>query len=55
MASTAMITIGPSSTIGVAWLFANDPPNLPDSSTTRYTDRMTMAVVDTASAEEHAS
>jgi hypothetical protein len=50
-----MITIEPSSTMNAAWLFANAPPNPPDSSTTRYTDRMTMAVVDIASAEEHAS
>lgn len=50
-----MITIEPSSTINVAWLFANAPPNPPDSSMTRYSDRMKMAIVDTANAEEDVS
>ena len=55
IASTAMITIGPSSTINVAWLFASAPPNPPDSSMTRYKDRMKMAIVDTASAVKDVS
>jgi hypothetical protein len=50
-----MITIGPSSTMNVAWLFANAPPNPPDSSITRYSDRMKMVIVDTTSAEEDVS
>jgi hypothetical protein len=50
-----MITIGPSSTINVAWLLARAPPNPPESSTTRYSDRMKIAIVDTASAEESVS
>ena len=50
-----MITIGPSNAINVAWLFASAPPNPADSSITRYSDRMKMAMVDTASAEEDVS
>lgn len=55
IASIAKITDGPSSTMNNASLFAKAPPKPPESSTTRYTDRIKIAIVDTAKAKQDVS